>query len=90
MSATPILVGAGGAGTSRFSTKWKEPFMLVLTRREGRRIVMTHQGVTMTIEVLEARRGSSRLGISAPVTVEVLREELVDDAAAVAAREEQS
>ena len=64
--------------------------MLVLTRREGRRIVMTHQGVTMTIEVLEARRGSSRLGISAPVTVEVLREELVDDAAAVAAREEQS
>ena len=53
--------------------------MLVLTRREGRRIVITHKGARMTIEVLEARRGSSRLGISAPVDVEVLREELVAD-----------
>lgn len=62
--------------------------MLVLSRREGEKIVFPNIGVT--VHVLRIKGNTSRLGIQAPEAVKVLRDELVggpgDDPAAIAAR----
>jgi carbon storage regulator len=47
--------------------------MLVLTRRPGERITI---GDDIVITVISASGGQVRLGISAPRTVQVLREEI--------------
>jgi carbon storage regulator len=47
--------------------------MLVLTRKLGERIVIDDQ---IVITVVELRRGRVRLGIEAPVQVNVIRKEL--------------
>ncbi len=52
--------------------------MLVLSRREGEKIVFPTIGVT--INVLRVKGNTSRLGIKAPPHVKVLRDELVGDA----------
>jgi carbon storage regulator CsrA len=53
--------------------------MLVLTRREGERLVFTHGGVTFTLQVTDVKRASGqvKLAIDAPPEVVVRREELV-------------
>ncbi|MDZ7618468.1 MAG: carbon storage regulator, partial [Patescibacteria group bacterium] len=48
--------------------------MLVLSRREGERIVFPTIGVT--VEVLRLKGNSARLGIDAPRSIAVLRDEL--------------
>jgi carbon storage regulator len=47
--------------------------MLVLSRKVGERIVI---GETVVVQVLAVRRGQIRLGISAPASVSIRREEL--------------
>lgn len=47
--------------------------MLILTRRLGERLLI---GENVTITVLGVRGGQVRLGIEAPASVTVLREEL--------------
>ena len=47
--------------------------MLVLSRKVGERIVI---GDTVVVQVLAVRRGQIRLGISAPASVSIRREEL--------------
>jgi carbon storage regulator CsrA len=49
--------------------------MLVLARRLNEKVVLPSLGVT--VQVLDIRRGTVRLGIEAPPEVTVLREELV-------------
>jgi carbon storage regulator CsrA len=49
--------------------------MLVLSRRRNEKIVLP--GLGATIQVLDIRHGTVRLGIVAPPDVTVLREELV-------------
>lgn len=62
--------------------------MLVLSRREGEKIVFPTIGVT--VHVLRIKGNTSRLGIQAPADIKVLRDELTggpdDDPAAVAGR----
>jgi carbon storage regulator len=53
--------------------------MLVLARKPGERIVINE---TITVTVLEVRRGQIRLGIEAPPEVSVRREEVRQPAAA--------
>ena len=54
--------------------------MLMLTRREGESIVLSLPGAEDTIEVRVMKAGSQvSLGIDAPMEVEVLREELVNN-----------
>ena len=47
--------------------------MLVLSRKVGERIVI---GDTVVVQVLAVRRGQIRLGITAPASVPIRREEL--------------
>jgi carbon storage regulator len=47
--------------------------MLVLSRKVGERIVI---GDTVIVQVLAVRRGQIRLGITAPPSVSIRREEL--------------
>jgi carbon storage regulator CsrA len=49
--------------------------MLVLSRRLNEKIVLP--GLSITVQVLDVRRGAVRLGIDAPPEVTVLREEVV-------------
>ncbi|NLY00836.1 MAG: response regulator [Rhodopirellula sp.] len=53
--------------------------MLVLSRREGEKLVFPNLGVTL--EVLRIKGNTARLGVKAPKDVRILREELVDDEA---------
>jgi len=48
--------------------------MLVLSRREGEKLVFPHLGITL--EVLHVRGNAARLGIQAPPNVVILRDEL--------------
>ena len=49
--------------------------MLALTRRIGERIIIDKN---VTITLLSTRRGSARIGIEAPKSVAVRREEVTD------------
>jgi carbon storage regulator len=53
--------------------------MLVLTRKEGERIVVNGKELVITILRVEGNR--CRIGFEAPEQVEILRGELVDKAA---------
>lgn len=58
----------------------KEIAMLVLTRREGESIVLAIPGSEDTIDIRIMKAGNQvSLGIDAPLEVEVLREELVQN-----------
>ena len=61
--------------------------MLVLTRKENSRVVVTHGGETLTVMVVEARRGSAKLAFEGPAGFKLLREELADQDAVAAAGE---
>ena len=49
--------------------------MLIITRRQGERIVL---GDDVVIQVLEVSGGNVRIGIDAPRSVPVYREELLE------------
>ena len=53
--------------------------MLIITRRQGERIML---GDDIVLEVLEVGGGSVRIGIAAPRSVPVYREELLRSDAA--------
>jgi carbon storage regulator CsrA len=59
--------------------------VLVLSRRPGEKIVLPDLGVT--VEVVAIKGGVVRLGITAPPDVKVMREELLERAAAPAVRQ---
>ena len=61
--------------------------MLVLTRKENSRVVVTHGCETLTVMVVEARRGSAKLALEGPAGFKLLREELADQDAVAAAGE---
>jgi len=50
--------------------------MLILGRKQGEVIVI---GPDITIKVLDITRSSVRIGIDAPRSIDVYREELLDD-----------
>lgn len=50
--------------------------MLVLSRKPGETLVITHQGVEIAVTVVGLRKGAVRLGIGAPPEVQILRQEL--------------
>jgi carbon storage regulator len=49
--------------------------MLIITRRQGERIML---GEDVVIHVLEVSGGSVRIGVEAPRSIPVYREELLD------------
>lgn len=49
--------------------------MLVLTRREGETVVI---GGNITVKIVAIERGKIRLGIDAPLNIQVYRGELLD------------
>ena len=52
--------------------------MLVISRKEGQRVVLPSLGVA--VRLLKTSGSSARLGIDAPRSIRVVREELLDDA----------
>ena len=53
--------------------------MLVLSRRKGEKIVISHPSGPITVEVVEVRskdNGQVRLGVTAPQDVSINREEV--------------
>lgn len=69
--------------------------MLVLTRRAGERLLFSAGRHQFTIEILASSNGRARIGIDAPQSVKVVREELdrvavADDAEIDAAPEYKS
>lgn len=54
----------------------KETAMLVITRRQGESVEITH-GITVTI--LELESGRIKLGFIAPKDIEIMRSELLDE-----------
>ena len=50
--------------------------MLVLTRKQDERIVVSIAGYTINIHVLDVRGSKVRLGVDAPQEVEVHRDEI--------------
>ncbi len=48
--------------------------MLVITRRENEKIIFPNIGIT--VQLLETRGNSAKIGIEAPKEIKVLREEL--------------
>ncbi len=51
--------------------------MLVLIRKNGESIVMGE----ITVQVLETKRGRVKIGIEAPISVQILRGELLENTA---------
>ncbi|MDR0382562.1 MAG: carbon storage regulator CsrA [Spirochaetaceae bacterium] len=49
--------------------------MLILTRKNGEKIII---GDGITVSVIEARGGEARIGVDAPKTVKVYREEVFE------------
>src|SRR5579871_1186391 len=54
----------------------KETLMLVLSRRIGEKILFP--GFETSVQVVDVKRGTVRLGIQAPRSVTILREEIPD------------
>lgn len=52
--------------------------MLVLTRKEGERVVINFPGQRVVLEVCKVEGDRVRLGFDAPRSVAVLREEIAD------------
>lgn len=51
--------------------------MLVLSRKPGEELVVSHQGVEIVVTVVSLRKGAVRLGFQAPADVQILRRELL-------------
>ena len=63
--------------------------MLALTRKEGQSIILRTRDdygrrIEIIISVAESRSGTARLGIEAPASVKILRQELVGEPERVA------
>jgi carbon storage regulator len=52
--------------------------MLVLSRKKDERLVLGDGINTITVNVVEIRGNSVRLGIEAPNSIKILREELIE------------
>lgn len=52
--------------------------MLVLSRKYGEEISITHGADTIVIKVCETKNGCTKLGIEAPHDYKILRKELTD------------
>ena len=59
--------------------------MLILSRKQGQRIIIGRQ---VTLTVIECRSGSVRIGFEAPEKIEIIREELDDQVRGGPARPE--
>jgi carbon storage regulator CsrA len=66
---------SSGLKTKSNGTQTKGIKMLVLTRREGERIVI---GEGIEIVIVKTKGGAVKIGIEAPAEVKVLRSELAD------------
>lgn len=55
--------------------------MLVLTRLDGQRIVIGSGPRRIVITLIEGGRGRAKIGVAAPRDIQVLREELIPQAA---------
>ncbi len=54
--------------------------MLTLTRKVGEKIIVTlEDGTTVEIVVREIRKNQARIGIKAPPTIKIFREEIFDN-----------
>lgn len=55
--------------------------MLIIERRKGERVLLREKadGTPVWLEVMEVRGGKVRLGITAPSSVAIVREELVTE-----------
>ena len=53
--------------------------MLVLSRKEGERIFLEVNGVRIVVELAAMMAGKVRIGVTAPRTVTILREEVYRD-----------
>jgi len=51
--------------------------MLILSRKQGQSLIIDED---ITVTILSIRNGQIRIGIDAPTTIPVLREELLDPA----------
>ena len=52
--------------------------MLILSRRRGQRVVVSFNGETVTIEIVNVKGAQVRVGVEAPKHVAVHREEIWD------------
>lgn len=55
--------------------------MLTLTRRKGEAIILSFDGLTVALTVVDHRNGEVKLGFAAPQEVTILREELAQPCA---------
>jgi carbon storage regulator CsrA len=55
--------------------------MLILERKPSQKLILTHQGVEITVMVTKVRGNRVRLGVTAPESVQVRRAELKPKAA---------
>jgi len=55
--------------------------MLVLSRKLGQQIVLSINGISATVEVIRVDGNRIRLGIAAPLEVQVIRSELLENEA---------
>jgi carbon storage regulator len=55
--------------------------MLVLSRRPGEKIVLDVNGVAITVQVVQIKGNTVRVGIVAPDSVQVDREEVANEKA---------
>jgi carbon storage regulator len=53
--------------------------MLVLSRREGEAIILETSDGTITVRLTEYNGSQTRVGVDAPASVRVLREELLEE-----------
>ena len=51
--------------------------MLILARREGETLRLTYQDISIRIVVTDIKGSKTKIGIEAPLDVEVVREELL-------------
>jgi len=54
--------------------------MLVLERKEGQRIILETSDGTVEIVLFNLQQGRVSIGIAAPVTIKIIRKELLADA----------
>lgn len=50
--------------------------MLVLSRKKGEQVVCIHEGITLTLEIIDIRGDKVRLGLIAPKEMEIYRGEI--------------
>lgn len=54
-----------------------EPEFCPSARREGETLILTYEEITIELHVTDIKGGQVKLGVEAPLEVEVVREEIV-------------